>query len=556
MALVVLTRRLQRACSLVLRPQLLTSIANQTLSSPSPPYHFIKTFHQTLISPCFIVPLSFRFSTFNGSKYQELHDIIDFNEYIVENQEKIQLGVVELVESVHKAKNFESGDEALDFLDKSGVTPGKDVVFSAVLSLREEWKLAFLVFKWGERWNCIVEETWCLITWVLGNHRKFGTAWSVINNMHQNSMNAQQAILVMIDRYAAANLSGKAIQAFQIMEKFSLSPDQIAFFTFLNILCKHGNIEEAEECMFLNKKLFPLVTEGFNIILNGWCNIAVDVFEAKRVWREMSKCCILPNEISYSHMISCFSKVGNLFESLRLFDEMKKRGFAPGPGAYNSLIHILASENCLKEALTILEKMKELGLCRDSTTYNSMIRPLCEATKLEEARKILAMMIEDNVSPTVDTYHAFLQCATSLYGALEFLNHMKKSGLGPTGDAFLIILRKFFEKRQPESSLSIWLEMKQHDILPDSAHYAVLVEGLVKCGLLAKAREFYSEMRSKGIGNDPKLEKLLKDPELKKGDQGGTMEHKEARGLPVGRSSVSRKKRFHKNSSKKGRSGT
>ncbi|KAK1353196.1 hypothetical protein POM88_052331 [Heracleum sosnowskyi] len=42
-----------------------------------------------------------------------------------------------------------------------------------------------------------------------------------------------------------------------------------ALYTLLYYLCKNGNIEEAEEFILLNKKLFPLEVEGFNIILNG-----------------------------------------------------------------------------------------------------------------------------------------------------------------------------------------------------------------------------------------------------------------------------------------------
>ncbi|CDO98237.1 unnamed protein product [Coffea canephora] len=363
--------------------------------------------------------------------------------------------------------------------------------------------------------------------WVLGNHTKFGTAWSLIHDLHKNSVDTKEALLIMIDRYAATNQFDKAVKTFETMEKFCLLPDQDAFFTFLNILCKHGNIEEAEEFMFLNKKFFPLVTEGFNIILNGWCNIAVDIVEAKRVWREMSKCCILPNGMSYTHLISCFAKVRNLFDSLRLCDEMKKRGFQPGIEVYNSLAYVLASEDCLKESLTILNKMKEAGLYPDSTTYNNIIIPLCGDMKLEEARMVLAMMIEDNVSPTIDTYHAFLTGA-SLEGAFEVLNHMRKAGLGPNGNTFLQILGKFFELKQPESALKVWLEMRHYEILPDLAHYRVLVEGLAKCGLLVKAREFYNERRSGGFARDPKLEKLFKEPRKDRhleGDRRRTIKH-------------------------------
>lgn len=63
---------------------------------------------------------------------------------------------------------------------------------------------------------------------------------------------------------------------------FRLTPDQESFHALLTALCKYRNVEEDEEFMLVNKKLFHLDTEGFNIILNGWCNITKDIYEAKK----------------------------------------------------------------------------------------------------------------------------------------------------------------------------------------------------------------------------------------------------------------------------------
>ncbi|KAK4485820.1 hypothetical protein RD792_008467 [Penstemon davidsonii] len=300
-----------------------------------------------------------------------------------------------------------------------------------------------------------------------------------------------------------------------MMQKFKFSPDHNTYFILLNILCKHGNIEEAEEFMFLNKKFYPLETESFNIILNGWCNIVIDIYESKRVWREMSKCCIEPDGTSYTHMISCNSRVGNLFESLRLYDVMKKMNYVPGVEVYHSLIFILTRENCLSEALKIIDRMKETGLTPNSTTYNFIINPLCEDAKFEEARTVLVRMLGDGISPTIDTYHALLE-GESLEGTLGVLKHMREAGLGPSTDTFLRILGKFFKLGQPENALRIWLEMKQYVVKPDYGHYNVMVQGLRKCGLIVKAREFYSEMISVGIVDDPFLKKLLEEPKKDK----------------------------------------
>uniref|UniRef100_A0A5B7BFF5 Pentacotripeptide-repeat region of PRORP domain-containing protein n=1 Tax=Davidia involucrata TaxID=16924 RepID=A0A5B7BFF5_DAVIN len=513
MALLTFAWRLQRSQPRLLLPLILSSITHPRIPSSSshPLRYFIQPFHQTLLVPSYSLQYSPYFSTLQSSHNQTLDEPIDFSKYTDETHQHSQSGVHEFVGLLKKGENFVSEVEAIAFLDDSGFQPNKNLVYSTIWALRDEWKLAFLVYKWGEKWSCSGEKVSGLMIWVLGNHKKFNTAWCLIRDLHRSSVDIRQAMLIMIDRYAAANDPGKAIQTFQIMEKFRMTPDLKAFYTLLNILCKHGNIEEAEEFMLLNKKLFPLETEGFNIILNGWCNISLDVYEAKRVWREMSKCCIMPNATSYTHMISCFSKVGNLFDSLRLYDEMKKRGWVPGLEVYNSLIYILTRENCLEKALKILDKMKEAGAQPDSTSYNSMIRPLCEATKLDEARNILAAMIGDNVSPTIETHHAFLE-GGSLEGTLEILNCMRKAGLGPNRDTFLLIFSKFFKLDQTENALKIWGEMKQHEVVPDSEHYTVMVEGLAMCGLLIKARELYAEMKSNGILDNPKLKKILKEP--------------------------------------------
>ncbi|KAF7814518.1 pentatricopeptide repeat-containing protein [Senna tora] len=512
MALRFLTRTLRQTHFQFLLPLTLHS------TSPPPsslsPYQLSQAFHQTVTIPSHSLPPSFtHLSVFHPFTTQALTHPIDFDD----NDFHFD-GDPQFLQLLKGVAHFSSEAEATPFLDGSGIRASRDLVGSAIWELREDSKAAFLVFKWGEKWNCNDEKVYQLMIWVLGNHKRFSTAWCLIRDMHRSSLCTRQAMLIMIDRYASGNDSAKAIQTFNFMEKFRLTPDNEAFHTFLHALCKHGNIEEAEEFMLVNKKLFPLEIESFNIILNGWCNISVDVFEAKRVWREMSNYCITPDATSHSHMISCFSKTGNLFDSLRLYDAMKKRGWKPGIEVYNSLVYVLTRENCLKEALKIIDKLKEEGLQPDSSTFNSMIRPLCEARKLAQARILLNTMVEENLSPTIETYHAFLE-GTDYQGSLEFLSRMRSDGLGPKGDSFLIILEKFFKLEQPASALRIWQEMNTFEVVPSCLHYSRMVEGLANCGWLIKAREFHEEMISNGCLEEPKLKKILQEEVLESGDK-------------------------------------
>ncbi|XP_057969175.1 pentatricopeptide repeat-containing protein At1g80880, mitochondrial isoform X3 [Malania oleifera] len=391
---------------------------------------FYSTFDRTHLVSSDRIPRSVTIQYFST---QKPYDPLGFIEDPDDVHQLLEPGVLKLLEV---AKKFPSEEEAMAFLDSSGVKPNRHLVCSAIWALRDEWKVAFLVFKWGEKCESSSEKARGMVIWVLGNHRKFSVAWGLIRGWHHSSVETQRAMLILMDR------------------------------------------------------------------------ISIDIIEAKRIWREMSKCCIIPNATSYTHMISCFSKVGNLFDSLRLYDEMKKRGWVPGLEVYNALIYVLTRENCLKEALKLLERMKEMGFKPDSATYNSLICPLCEAKKQEEARTILARMIGENISPTIDTYHAFLEGAT-LEGTLEVLKRMRRAGCSPEGETFHLILANFFKSKQVDNALKIWVEMKQH-VVVNSGHYAALVEGLAMCGQFDKAREFHAEMISKGFLDDPKFKTLLK----------------------------------------------
>ncbi|KAI7744689.1 hypothetical protein M8C21_033091 [Ambrosia artemisiifolia] len=498
----------QRTHSYLFLPFILRSQPAQHILSPPtnplPSHTFFQAFHQT---PCTHSPKH----DYNPSHVHKLYETINFTQLTQPTNQNTNTHVITLVKLLRNDFDPEEG-ESTDVLDGSGIKPNEDLINSVIWVLRDDWKLGFFVFKWGQKWKCSDEKAWSLMIWVLGNHKKFNNAWCLIRDLYLSEMDTQHPMLIMIDRYAAANEPTEAIRAFQIMEKFKLTPDQKAFYTLLDTLCKHGNVEEAEEFMFQNAKLFPLETEGFNIILNGWCNIYVDIIEAKRIWKEMDKNRAIPDENSYTHMISCFSKVNNLFDSLRLYDEMKKKGRTPNQTVYNSLVYVLAHENCHEEALAILDKMKDMGFIPDSTAFNFIIRPLCKAGKIVDARRVLSRMLEENIDPTIDTYHAFLEGKDLTFEeSFELLDRMMKSGNGPNRDTFLLILAKFLQLNDVENALKIWVKMKEYEVSPDSAHFVIMVEGLVRHGLVTKARKLYAEMISIGITVDPKLAKLCKD---------------------------------------------
>ena len=85
-------------------------------------------------------------------------------------------------------------------LDESGIKATQGLICSVIWTLREEWRLAFLAFKWGEKWGTTGEITYELMVWVLGNHRKFNMAWCLIRDLYRSSMDSRRTMFIMIDR--------------------------------------------------------------------------------------------------------------------------------------------------------------------------------------------------------------------------------------------------------------------------------------------------------------------------------------------------------------------
>ncbi|KAL9247494.1 hypothetical protein vseg_020920 [Gypsophila vaccaria] len=494
------------------RTHLRSLISLACISPSSPIFHttnFSHTFHPTPSSHSQLP----NFSTFHPSSPHPPYHPINLHDFLADKTRETEPGTLQLLELVRKTEGFSSRKDALDFIVNSGVFVDADHVYFSIWALMEDWKSALLAFELAGKRGFVDHKMLSLIVWVLGKNQKFDIAWCLIREFH-SVVDTRPAMLAVIDRYAAANCHEKAIKTFGFLEKLSVSPDQNTLYSLLSALCKYGNVEEAEEFMLKNRKMFPLETEGFNIILHAWCTISVDIFEAKRVWREMASNCITPDTISYTHMISCFSRDGNLFDSLRLYDEMKKRGWVPGLEVYNSLMYAMVRENCLNEALKLLEKVKEMGLQPDSSSYNCLICPLCEAGKFEEARGLLFTMSQDSIAPTLETYKALLANG-NLDSTLDILQKMKNDKVGPDGCTFLLIFDRFFKLRQPENVLKIWVEMKFFGVNPESTHYSSLICGLANCGCLIKAKEMHTEMIANGFVDDPKLKKLLQEQETR-----------------------------------------
>lgn len=203
MAFATVARRLQRT-----QLHLLSSFVLLYHHSPSPflislssRYYFSQSFRQTPSIPSQNYLQILRVSTLQHHLSQTLIDPFEFNPERFQIHDDLQdPGFLRFREVLEQVSQLPTEAEAMASLGESGIEPSQDMVRSAIWTLRNECRLALLAFKWGEKWGCSDEEAWNLMIWVLGNHRKFNTAWCLIRDLHRSSMDTRRAMLIMVDR--------------------------------------------------------------------------------------------------------------------------------------------------------------------------------------------------------------------------------------------------------------------------------------------------------------------------------------------------------------------
>ncbi|KAH9299179.1 hypothetical protein KI387_030861 [Taxus chinensis] len=403
-----------------------------------------------------------------------------------------------------------SMEEAMTVLDNCGFVPSSSLVRKLLCRTQSNWKAALTVFQWAgsqENYFHTVGVYHAMIS-ILGMHNKFSVAWVLIREMHEKTMVTHQTLRIMIQRYAAAQAIDKAVRTFHAIEKFKLAADYDDFLCLLHALCRYQYLEEAEELIFLNKKYFPLETESFNVLLNGWGNI-LDVYQVKRLWNDMYNLCITPDVSSYTTIICCLSKAGKFYDVIKRYDEMKKKGFTPNLKVYNAVIYVLAKQNCLKEALHLFNRIQEMGFNPNAVTYISLILYLCMAWEVKEAYRMLDEMIQKGFAPTIRIYHAFFRFVKNGDAIFELIDRMKKTGCAPTMETYLMSIRRCCSWGQHENALKLWNAMEKHHFCTDDSSCIILLDGFFLNGKPGEACKCYEKMKAEGFSLEPKTDRMF-----------------------------------------------
>lgn len=344
---------------------------------------------------------------------------------------------------------------------------------------------------------------------IFGKFFEFDLSWDLIRQMKTNPLwrPNHTTFRIMFKRYICAQLVKEALDMYDSLEEFDLK-DETSFFNLIDALCEYKHVIEAQDlCFGKNKKFNVNVnnTKIHNMILRGWFKMGW-WSKCREFWEEMDKNGVRKDLHSYSIYMDIMCKSGKPWKAVNLYKEMKKKGIRLDVVAYNTVIHAIGLSEGVDCSVRVFREMRDLGCKPNVVTYNTIIKLFCQSGRYKNAYEMLDRMHDWGCEPNVITYTCIFRSLEKPREILQLFDKMIESGVHPSMDTYVMLLRKFGRWGFLRPVFIVWKKMEKLGCSPDASAYNALIDALVEKGMVDMARKYDEEMLAKGLSAKPRAE--------------------------------------------------
>lgn len=439
----------------------------------------------------------------------------DFDQSLEKNEAKNLVmyehsdrAVVDLmeVERVYKVVEelFASDRNMEAVLDQCDVKLSHSLVYHVLIRFSHARKPAFRFFNWaGQQVGFSHNSLTCnTMMSILARTKQFVTMLELLKEMGKmGSVLTIETFEIAIKAFAAAREMKKAVQMFDLMERYDFDANLNAFNFLLDAL---GRVKLAKEAQMLFERMrgrFPPNVRTYTVLISGWCE-AKNLIEAGKLWNEMVDEGFKPDLVTHNIMLGGLFKGRKKDEALKLFGLMKINGPCPDSKSYTIVIRALSKLQKMEEASKFFAEMQEHGSPLDAAVYTCMITGYGNTKKLDKAYVLLQEMKEKGIPHDCRTYNALIKVMMVLHKpdeATKLFEKMSQCGFQPTIHTYNMLMKLYFRARNPEMGFAIWDQMARNGCCPDVNSYTVFIGGLIREGRSEEACAYIESMIDKGM---------------------------------------------------------
>ncbi|MCO5588642.1 hypothetical protein L7F22_042599 [Adiantum nelumboides] len=328
-----------------------------------------------------------------------------------------------------------------------------------------------------------------LTTRLIDMYAKIGSidkAHDVFNQMLSRDVVVWNALIA---GYAKHGAPESALELLPCMGQDGILPDEATFVALLVACGRLGNSEQAKYMhgqMILCGVQQDLGISNTLIDMYAKCESMIDaygVFEAIPI----------RNVVSWTAIISCHTKQGYGKEALRLFYEMKKSAINPDEVTFLIIINACATVGSLDQGKQIHFLLSESSITQTMLVKNALIDMYSKCGSMEHAFQVFNDLANrDLISWT--TMIAGYARQGNLEKVLDLYDKMCQAGVNPSEVTFLSILNACANVEALDEGKAVHNILCMIGLSPSVVLKCTLVDMYAKSGCIHSARGVFNQM--------------------------------------------------------------
>uniref|UniRef100_A0A0D9WYP5 Pentacotripeptide-repeat region of PRORP domain-containing protein n=1 Tax=Leersia perrieri TaxID=77586 RepID=A0A0D9WYP5_9ORYZ len=397
-----------------------------------------------------------------------------------------------MVKAYGAAKRYDRVPPLLEGMNESGISPD-ECTFNSLIQMfstggfpQRAKKVLGKMKGAGFKPKC---ETYAAVITTYSRNYLVSEAIDLYNEMKASGVEPNVVVYgVLIDTFAETGQIQEALHYSNLMEESGIAPNQIILTSLIKAYSKANCWKEAQDLYSRMKNMDggPDIVAS-NSMLNLYANLGM-VTKVKEIFD-----CLRRNnqadDVSYTSMIFLYKNMGLLNESVRIAHDLQNSGLLSDCASYNAVMACFVAKGKLRECAELVQQMQEDNILPDPSTYG-MIFSIMKISQISpEEVSQLESAYSDNRSSARQAVVALLFLVAGMHAAaLNVCEIYMNPVLTVDQCACNVAFKVYTSCGEVDKAFSLFTQMHELGLKPDTATYIHLATCYGKCGMLGGLR--------------------------------------------------------------------
>merc|ERR550537_1941885 len=294
------------------------------------------------------------------------------------------------------------------------------------------------------------------------------------------------------------------------MRQFGLQPNVITYNSLINFAISCGDVKQAWSFIKnMEEESIPVDNFTCSIMMKGLRHSS-QPSDVDRTLALIQRSPVTPDDVLVNTLLDACIRLRDVSRLTTALKTFHGSGVVPSEHAYASVIKAYGHAKALPEAWATWREMLARKVHPSESTVTAMVDACTSNGATADARLALREAAETGLTPSINTYMSILrQCAQKkdMEAAIQVYEEMPS----PTLAVFNAVIDVCARCGDGDKAAAVFKSMMSAGVVPDLLTYTLVIKGYVVQGDLEQAIQLFTLMRKRSLQPDVALFNTLLD---------------------------------------------